>query len=313
MSKVNTLPTELILEIITQLRTKSQSDYTKALKNLRLVNWHFYSIMTPMLFTSITINIHERTSLLDYAKSLLSLTTVSGHIRRINVHCVDQSTYYKFAPALHRASSVLLGRAAYLQPLTTHKAWGRSLGTIGAHLRSLTSVSITSLRLSASLSGFWNTFRKEKIHIKELHVQYRIEPELLDYLASYSGLERLIIKDACPPGFISRWDVADQRLAVKFAKQVIPKHAQSLVALHVQGHDEGWWSFGRHNVLCYEQCAELREWGISINSEDVGSNSINLHRDVISASQSTLPGIHSTVEYMIKETITFSMKNIPLR
>ncbi|KAK7031942.1 hypothetical protein R3P38DRAFT_2926171 [Favolaschia claudopus] len=93
----------------------------------------------------------------------------------------------------------------------------------------------------------WNALRG--VHLVDLHTD-QVSDDMLEYVASYSGLKRLVIKYAD-----GQDDDDSNRLADKFYESALPRHADSLVALFCRGTWEGRWSFGPHN---FEQLAMLR-------------------------------------------------------
>ncbi|KAI3601580.1 hypothetical protein WG66_003040 [Moniliophthora roreri] len=303
MAKLELLPTELILEVIEyasycplpsnasltdcHLHFASQKRHrTDILKTLRLVNRRFHSITTSMLFSSVVIKTREMMSIHDLSSISSSLLDLSGHIQRLNLQCLDRSISYKAIGARHRGTIHRISRRVFHcscceEGMEKQRVWSKHLRSATTLFTSLTSLSVSGVSYSVSLSTLWKTLTQQKIHIKDITVQWRIEPELLDYLASFSGIKHLAILCAFPDGPRSSWDGQDRRLAIQFANRVLPKHAESLETLNVSGHDEGCWAFRRTNAAQYGKCTMLRELGISINSEDIGSNSINSHRDVM--------------------------------
>ncbi|KAF7345738.1 F-box domain-containing protein [Mycena venus] len=82
------------------------------------------------------------------------------------------------------------------------------------------------------------------IHPKHLHTDV-VTPDLLTYLASYSGLESLSLQNH--DNGINARDNSDQ-LADIFFTTVLPNHTQTLVELSCPVGFPSRWSFGPHNV-----------------------------------------------------------------
>ncbi|KAF4610918.1 hypothetical protein D9613_006547 [Agrocybe pediades] len=115
----------------------------------------------------------------------------------------------------------------------------------------------------SSSAEIWDTLREERIRLKEICTD-EVNDALLEYLASYSRLERLTLSSATA-------DTASKSdaLAIKFYREVLPSHAESLVSLDVSPVYEGKWCFGKHNASSLLQCVRLANLKIHINSEEI--------------------------------------------
>ncbi|KAJ7619796.1 hypothetical protein DFH06DRAFT_1360822 [Mycena polygramma] len=104
------------------------------------------------------------------------------------------------------------------------------------------------------------TLEQEKIWLKSVFVQH-CDLALLQYLASYSGLERLQISD-----YVHR----DEQGRMLF-NTVLPKHAASLVVLICPGYREGPCSFGRDNISLISSMQRLERLEISVNASEIAN------------------------------------------
>ncbi|KAH9479909.1 hypothetical protein JR316_0008505 [Psilocybe cubensis] len=116
---------------------------------------------------------------------------------------------------------------------------------------------------SSSTEEIWDTLREERICLKELTTD-EVNDALLDYLSSYSGLQKLTLTSAT-----AHSAKKSDALAMKFYRDVLPKHAGTLVSLDVCPVYEGKWCFGKHNSSSLLQCTKLSNLKIHINSEDI--------------------------------------------
>ncbi|KAF8166098.1 hypothetical protein K438DRAFT_1857552 [Mycena galopus ATCC 62051] len=141
-------------------------------------------------------------------------------------------------------------------------------GTI-PHLRSLKSVWLFN-----GNPRIWDSLRQECIHLTEIRTD-TIGEDLLQYLSSYSGLERLTITCA---GEESEEEA--NRCADEFFTDVLPHHTQSLVALSCHGQWERRWSFGMHNAGVLAQLQNLTSLRMNVNSilvEDAAAHETESH------------------------------------
>ncbi|KAJ7915135.1 hypothetical protein B0H13DRAFT_2457281 [Mycena leptocephala] len=100
--------------------------------------------------------------------------------------------------------------------------------------------------LSSTDQEIWDTFRCEGIHLEAVSVD-RIEDGLLSYLASYSGLRRLIDNAGADS------ETASNRLADIFFQSALVPHVQSLVALSCPASFEADGALGRTTLGEYNE------------------------------------------------------------
>ena len=117
----------------------------------------------------------------------------------------------------------------------------------------------------STTSEIWTTLREERIQLKEISTD-EITPAFLEYIASYSGLEKLTLSFTT-----AREDdvYTSEKLALKFYNEVLPMHAQSLTTLDICPMYEGKWCFGSHNATSLHLCTKLENLRIHINSEEI--------------------------------------------
>lgn len=153
--------------------------------------------------------------------------------------------------------------------------------TVLSHLRSLISLT-TDVTFSPpdqvsdnqgagfSSGDVWSVLWFEKIHLQEIITDV-VQSALIEYLASFSGLRRLILTETpydMPP------QVSDQ-LALKFYEQALQNHVHSLDALEINTNYEGKWSFASHCSSIIIKCTRLTFLKLSINSEDMAEENNN--------------------------------------
>ncbi|KAJ7126181.1 hypothetical protein C8R44DRAFT_781279 [Mycena epipterygia] len=153
----------------------------------------------------------------------------------------------------------------YCQPFLAPETLGRQVTHIVAHNRHLCSLQLaTSRREDPGWSEIWTLLRTERIYLKQIS-DNAISTEFLEYLSSYSGLERLTLH---PLGCSA---VNSGRLADMFFDAVLPRHADSLVELSCLAEFEGKWSFGAHNAEQISQLKQLTRLEMSVNSYDMAT------------------------------------------
>ncbi|KAJ7173206.1 hypothetical protein C8R46DRAFT_991023 [Mycena filopes] len=115
-----------------------------------------------------------------------------------------------------------------------------------------------------------------QLRLKDLCVSTTISAELLTYLASYTGLERLALVRA-DGGSRPKAD----SLADMFFGKVLPRHAETLVELACAAGYESRWSVGAHNIDAICNLPKLRSLAVSVNGAGVcgvepGCNAVDL-------------------------------------
>ncbi|KAF7345666.1 hypothetical protein MVEN_01586300 [Mycena venus] len=290
----------------------------KSLRNVRTVRWtfmaeHYYSehskwipgvvadsIVTLPVLDDLRLTSDEPSfgrnfdCYFDRLTGLRTLTLASSDPVDLHFICVALSHAVHSSPLSslrlttehHGTSSPLNGIADLFpslpQPLalTELRLTGCNLrldhGTL-PHLRSL-----RSLWLSYSSGKIWETLRIECIHLSEIHTDY-VQQALLEYMSSYSGLERLTISgaDETNQGDEDDGDEGDgdeddsdkehlEPLAEEFFTTALPRHKGSLVALSCRGVWEGKWSFGAHNVDLLSQLHRLKSLRMNVNVVSAG-------------------------------------------
>ncbi|KAJ6574405.1 hypothetical protein B0H19DRAFT_1254113 [Mycena capillaripes] len=113
-------------------------------------------------------------------------------------------------------------------------------------------------------SKTWDALREEQIHLSEIHTDIIVDG-LLEYLSSYSGLERLTVASAGGGD-----EELSERCADEFFSTLLTHQRQSLVGLSCYGAYEGRWSFGAHNADILAQLSKLRCLRMKVNAESHG-------------------------------------------
>ncbi|KAJ7686323.1 hypothetical protein B0H17DRAFT_718782 [Mycena rosella] len=115
------------------------------------------------------------------------------------------------------------------------------------------------LRLPFAREGgdAWEALGLNGVRLKELSVPHAPQ-SLLRYLASYSGLERVVIGTSSG---------RDDR-APFFWESVLPRHAESLKGLVCPSYSAGPWCFGRHNITLISDLRQLDTLEIGIDLDE---------------------------------------------
>ncbi|KAJ7139211.1 hypothetical protein C8R44DRAFT_867376 [Mycena epipterygia] len=161
-----------------------------------------------------------------------SLDRLSG-FRKLRV----TSSLYKAPPTILRQMSQLISKNHTLSSLHLH--------------------------CPADWSEIWTLLRNERIYLKDLATNVTCD-DLLVYLASYSGIERIHLQFR-----YSDSDIESDRLANIFFDTVLPRHATSLMQLSCLASYEGRWSFGTHNAEAISRLQRLSRLVMSVKCEDV--------------------------------------------
>ncbi|EDR02862.1 uncharacterized protein LACBIDRAFT_332053 [Laccaria bicolor S238N-H82] len=133
------------------------------------------------------------------------------------------------------------------------------------HLRSLISLTIADMGPESLAQKIWSTLRSEKIHLQEL-VTDDVQPALVEYLTSFSGLRRLRL--IWTSSYRTPLLVSNQ-LAIRFYEQGLDNHISFLESLQVRSSYEGKWCFGNHCSNVIKRGTRLTLLKLSINSEDI--------------------------------------------
>ncbi|KAJ7714523.1 hypothetical protein DFH07DRAFT_934590, partial [Mycena maculata] len=102
--------------------------------------------------------------------------------------------------------------------------------------------------------------RETEIRLTEITTSV-VTPDLLAYIASSSGLKKLILKGVDSRGL----DVSDH-LADTFFQNALPRHTESLVELSCPSRYESRWTFGTHNADIISQMHNLEILEMGINA-----------------------------------------------
>ncbi|KAJ7327576.1 hypothetical protein DFH08DRAFT_816418 [Mycena albidolilacea] len=214
-------------------------------------------------------HLRKQTLMSSAAMSLGALCQTVSHMVGNNSHL----SALHLATKHHRNHSPLHGFADLFrsvgQPLrlTELRLFQYSLKLDGGTVLYLRS--FQSLWLFSRNATTWDTLRVERIHLSELHTNMMVEG-LIEYISSYSALERLTIVQADDEFEGRNLEQSNQRADRFFS--ALPHHQTSLFALScgVYSASEGRWSFGSHNVGVLEQLHKLRSLRINVNSVVAG-------------------------------------------
>ncbi|KAK7024888.1 F-box domain-containing protein [Favolaschia claudopus] len=155
-----------------------------------------------------------------------------------------ETSHWDSTDPVHKVEvNQLIGRAHGLRSLdlTGHYAWSSAWTMLRA----------TLLRPNP----------ETQIHLRELTAG-TISADLLAYLASYSGLQRLTFP-------LNGVEIPHDGLADKFFGEVLTQHAKSLVELDCPAYQDGMWSFRREVGDAVLQLKNLERLHLSVNSGDI--------------------------------------------
>ncbi|KAK1219825.1 hypothetical protein PQX77_017455, partial [Marasmius sp. AFHP31] len=260
MARIESLPVELLLMVVEEAKNND------SLKSLRLVNRLFCSLTEPFLFETIVFDSSLPTSyeLLKTLGTRNGPHRISTYVRTLVIRCFDRH----FSPARYYVSVSGACQAHECQRLFDSRV-ERAVRALG----NLKGIKVLAGCDSISPSSVWSALKKhaDKIPLKHITVSAKLDRTFLDYL-SYSrsaiGLEDLAIHRA----WSSPDERADRELADLFFHGVLPQHRDTLRTLVITAAEEGPWSIQRGNLNEVAACGNLREIGVSINSEDIGAS-----------------------------------------
>ncbi|KAF7308761.1 F-box domain-containing protein [Mycena kentingensis (nom. inval.)] len=137
---------------------------------------------------------------------------------------------------------------------------------------------IDTLRVSLSpyASSAWRVLTQGVLpRLKHISTNV-VTPQLLRYLASFSGLESIALSgfDADSEAREDEPSAATDLLASEFFTTSLPKHAQSITKLELSPSYEGTWCFGSEDahkqvILAINSLEKLRHLSICIMSKDI--------------------------------------------
>ncbi|KAJ7479877.1 hypothetical protein FB451DRAFT_1031683, partial [Mycena latifolia] len=105
-------------------------------------------------------------------------------------------------------------------------------------------------------SDIWSTLQEYGVQLREVYVEI-VDDAFLQYLASYCGVERLVIRNC----------IDTAKLAEFFWESVVPRHADTLAELVCPAYYEGAWCFGTHNIARVSRLRRLESLEMTMNSD----------------------------------------------
>jgi hypothetical protein len=159
----------------------------------------------------------------------------------------------------HGSERVLPLRHLFLQ------SWDPCLDNVPlSHFKLLRSFTLCTYRhhRQASDSGpLWKAFLTEGISLEKLSTD-EVNSELMDFIASFSGLRHLTLSGLGLQSRKASDDVADM-----FFRHVLPVHRSTLRSLHLRAAYEGNWCFSEANAAAILDCRKLRDLSIALHWE----------------------------------------------
>jgi hypothetical protein len=114
----------------------------------------------------------------------------------------------------------------------------------------------------------WKAFLSECIHLEELNVD-EVNGELMDFIASFSGLQHLTLLRLS-----SESREASDNTAEVFFQHVLPVHRSTLRSLTLEAVYQGKWCFSEDNASTILDCQKLGDLSIALRWENYhGENS----------------------------------------
>ncbi|KAJ7476753.1 hypothetical protein FB451DRAFT_1173610 [Mycena latifolia] len=204
-----------------------------------------------------------------------------------SLHLRSHVGTYSPTPSLHDIFRKLSAtKLLHLTELDLKEYSLRLDSTILPHLRSLKTLSLRRIVtkdspqysgpsdeaqapavLGSTLQEIWDTLNRERIHLTQIATDV-IEEGLLNYLASYTGLEQLAIDFAG-----GATEEESNRRAEVFFECALPKHTHSLVNLTCPGSFQGRWSFGKRTMGVILQLRKLESLCMSVDINETPSPS----------------------------------------
>ncbi|KAF7296379.1 hypothetical protein HMN09_01108000 [Mycena chlorophos] len=170
---------------------------------------------------------------------------------------VYESGMTETLPELDRISGAALRRLSVSIP-SKPDVDARPLVTLLRNTPKLVSLSL-SAPTDLDLDVLWRVLQTNSVHLVELSVTV-VSLTLCDYLASYTGLERLVLPSV-DASAVSR------QLAGMFFERVLRHQSASIVELRLSPHYTSAWSFGTHNVDVLSSLAKLETLEIAVDPE----------------------------------------------
>ncbi|KAJ7469579.1 hypothetical protein FB451DRAFT_355066 [Mycena latifolia] len=260
----------LCVELLQEIASLTSPEDQKA---LRAVSRHLRWAIEPLFFASAHIILdlsRPAERLLPWLEALATGDTGFSHISRtLVIHCDEWRSRNRYAsggPAADPRVQALLRPA--LQSLkaihtvywTVEKDQDWADAIVVDFLATTPTIEDLTLRNEPNRTNIWTTLQAHHVELKAVHI-VSVTDTLLLYLASYSGLERLMIT----------YPTDEYGLGEFFWARVIPQHAHSLVALACPGVLEGVWAFGTHNIAAISELRHLEVLIMTLNTDERGT------------------------------------------
>ncbi|KAF7321541.1 DUF3844 domain-containing protein [Mycena kentingensis (nom. inval.)] len=126
--------------------------------------------------------------------------------------------------------------------------------------RTFGSNTLAVLHLSGvkNIGGVWDTLAASGLRLRELCSENQaVTRLLLDYIASYSGLEKLRLDKPSGPGL----DALAMQL---YSPQILGRHSKSLEELYCDAGTTSKWCFGVHNAEFVSSLTKLRHLEVAV-------------------------------------------------
>jgi hypothetical protein len=132
-----------------------------------------------------------------------------------------------------------------------------------SHFKSLTSFTFHKYYEKTTDSRpLWRAFLSECVRLEELSVD-EVNSELMDFIASFSGLRHLALLRLSSESREASDDIAEV-----FFQHVLPVHCSTLRSLTLEAVYQGEWCFSEDNAFMILDCQKLGYLSIALRWED---------------------------------------------
>ncbi|KAJ3753936.1 hypothetical protein EV360DRAFT_74101 [Lentinula raphanica] len=294
----------------------------KALHHLNTLRWYwelkdyvwtYHTIMATIADSPLCNNLiefsllHSGSVIMPGGGKIPSLNLPNLRKLYLRANRISEVTFHDILPAYDSLNTLHIYRRGPYPPLLTDNvpATISDLGLNGwvINVPRIIHGNLTSLDLGETLeyintefdnaqyftredafNSLWNALCQENIHLRSLAVPFRITVTLLDYLASYSGLESLAFNRN------RDWSVGDCfDLAPRFYKDVMPMHRNTLTKLSLTPEFEDKWCFGEENIKYFAIMHKLRNLSVGVLTRGLDPDPLELPEHSVFRTDGFLP------------------------
>ncbi|KAJ7173268.1 hypothetical protein C8R46DRAFT_1347997 [Mycena filopes] len=175
--------------------------------------------------------------------------------------------------------------------ITTDVVLTESASRAIAHNRGLTSLTLSLGSYGTTPAHLWPILHENGVYLREISTTC-VCTDLLDYLRSYSGVEKLSLK-----GMGGGESSADSNTCADiFYQTVLAHHAESLVKLTCPIGYENNWTFGTHSVAAISQLSRLVRLRVGVTARDTvlrRDGEVNVLDLLFDTAATAIPGLRT--------------------